>query len=389
MGLLRIYLALCVIVGHSGPLAPFEWFDAILAVKVFFVISGFYMELVLTKKYSDSLSFYANRFLRIFVPYWICLAFVAVVCLASRMGTGDALTMRYYFDGLHRNNSTLGFCLGALSNVTLFFQDSIAFLQDKAGNGISIVKTIRGNSHPLSNYLLLPQCWSVGLELLFYLCVPFLHRLKTPVLCIVIGSSLFARILAYEGAGLVHDPWSHRFFLFELAFFVAGMLSCRIYIQMEKRDFIRYVGSKGSGTLKFMIGLLLLVILIALDRCFVSQASAVNHHYAVFGTPVIAAGMMPFLFILTKANVLDRFIGELSYPVYLVHFITVSYLNAKGVDRIFQAEATVMISIAISVILYLTVIKPLDALRHKEVALRIVSRTGNGMRFSTERSQKH
>ena len=68
MGVFRLILALAVVLGHTayeGPrlMSPGD------AVHVFFVISGFYMCMVLRRKYGCSARgvgvFYLNRFLRL------------------------------------------------------------------------------------------------------------------------------------------------------------------------------------------------------------------------------------------------------------------------------------------------------------------------------------
>ena len=52
MGLLRFCLALAVVAAHTHQrLFPFQMISGFYAVKVFFVISGFYMALILNEKY--------------------------------------------------------------------------------------------------------------------------------------------------------------------------------------------------------------------------------------------------------------------------------------------------------------------------------------------------
>jgi peptidoglycan/LPS O-acetylase OafA/YrhL len=72
MGVVRTLLAIAVVVTHTGPLFPgVTMIPGTLAVQAFYVISGFYMALVLSTKYSDHASdFYAARALRIFPIYW-------------------------------------------------------------------------------------------------------------------------------------------------------------------------------------------------------------------------------------------------------------------------------------------------------------------------------
>jgi peptidoglycan/LPS O-acetylase OafA/YrhL len=59
MGYLRFWLALAVLSGHLGPLLGLSLADSSAAVLGFFVISGFYMAMVLDGKYGqDRTAFY-------------------------------------------------------------------------------------------------------------------------------------------------------------------------------------------------------------------------------------------------------------------------------------------------------------------------------------------
>lgn len=51
MGLIRLFLALSVVVHHLGSERPFWWVHAGVAVILFYMVSGFYMALVLNEKY--------------------------------------------------------------------------------------------------------------------------------------------------------------------------------------------------------------------------------------------------------------------------------------------------------------------------------------------------
>jgi len=77
MGTLRLLLAFAVVIGHSAPIPGLPLLGAGLAVKVFFVVSGLYMALILSEKYEAQPHgrwlFYSNRFLRIFPLYWVVL----------------------------------------------------------------------------------------------------------------------------------------------------------------------------------------------------------------------------------------------------------------------------------------------------------------------------
>src|SRR3979411_2191986 len=73
MGSLRFLLALSVACGHFGVPLGFPTSD--VAVQSFFVISGFYMALVLNEKYGPGTYwlFLSNRLLRIWPAYFLIL----------------------------------------------------------------------------------------------------------------------------------------------------------------------------------------------------------------------------------------------------------------------------------------------------------------------------
>src|SRR5437868_6916470 len=138
MGLLRLYLALCVVAGHSSALLPWKMHDGRQAVEIFYMISGFYMSLVLSTKYNSRSSFYASRALRIFVPYGAALAFTLLVCLGARLLFSNALRLEPFFARPLEQNGALGFFLAALSNLTIIGQDWVMFLSQHAGEGLRL-----------------------------------------------------------------------------------------------------------------------------------------------------------------------------------------------------------------------------------------------------------
>jgi peptidoglycan/LPS O-acetylase OafA/YrhL len=91
MGCFRLFLALSVLASHYWFWRINFWMGAYIAVTAFYVISGFYMSLVLDTKYTGRrglLTFYSNRALRLFPVYWIVLLLTAI---ANHFGIfGDA-----------------------------------------------------------------------------------------------------------------------------------------------------------------------------------------------------------------------------------------------------------------------------------------------------------
>jgi len=80
---------------------------------------------------------------------------------------------------------------------------------------------------------------------------------------------------------------------------------------------------------------------------------------------------IPFIFIYTKKNTVDRFIGELSYPIYISHIFILSYCLPliKYIIDISKYEciAAVLLTTLFSILLILFLIKPIDKYREKRV----------------------
>ena len=381
MGLLRLYLALCVVGAHSGPLFPWAAHDAHQAVQIFYMISGFYMQMVYQANYSSPSEFYANRFMRIFFPYWIILALtVGLSLFAAKMQWNWVWTaLQPYFQSPLETNGLLGVVLTALSNITIFFQDWVMFLQHDAGNSLSFTNDFRTSSSPLYQYLLLPQAWTVGVELTFYLLVPYLTSLKSKTLLTIVAISLLARVLSYEYLDFKRDPWEYRFFPFELALFITGMLSHRLYNALPYKK----ITARPNRTRDYCLATLLLVFAFAVaSRAVDALGTVIGHHYAVLISYGVWAMVIPALFQVFGKLKHDRFIGELSYPVYLSHLIAVSVaiaaLGKLGIPTILLGPVSGVLSILLAIFLYVLIFEPIESKRHamaKKIAQNKESKT--------------
>jgi peptidoglycan/LPS O-acetylase OafA/YrhL len=96
------------------------------------------------------------------------------------------------------------------------------------------------NTNPaLHSFIFVPQAWTLGLELMFYVIAPFLLRKRLRIIVLLILLSLLLRVIIYNYFGLQHDPWTYRFFPTEIAFFLCGNLSYRIFKRIEKQNIKR------------------------------------------------------------------------------------------------------------------------------------------------------
>ena len=369
MGVLRTYLALCVIAGHSSHFVfPWPAHGGIQAVQIFFVISGFYMALV-SPKYASALEFYVSRLLRILVPYWAVLATVTLGWTLTGVLLGNWGRLAPYVNYAPEQNGFAGVAFTTLANLVLFFQDWVLFLSHGVGEGLRFTLDYRNNDFPLFRFLVIPQAWSVGVELTFYLFVPLIARLSNRALWALVGLSLACRVVGYEVFGLNHDPWTYRFFPFELATFGLGMLSCRYYLRWKpllarripshaKISPLRYVGL----VVTFLGFFLVAKVTTAVAAKFISAdyAELLSH----FGWAVA----IPFLFHVCERVRWDRYIGDLSYPIYLVHFFTIWVVRAviayAHVPAALLGEISALASIGFAVFLVALVVGPLDKVRY-------------------------
>lgn len=330
MGLLRLLLALAVVGDHVLP--PFPWLrltTGIMAVEVFFVVSGFYMQMVLSQRYASPGAFYLSRAFRIFPTYWL------VAGLAFALWPAN---------GFH-DIANLGWQPAILlfaSSVLIFLQDTLLFLGVDHGE-LFLTANFHSTAPQLSSYLLVRPSWTLALELYFYLLVPFLARLRSSHLGALAVILTGARLAAY-GAGLDHDPWFYRFFPFELPLFVLGMLSFRLLSQIEMHPL-----SKSRP-----LALVAIAGLIVLGQCFVLN---VPEQYS-FVAATMAAAVVPIAFVAFKDATIDRFVGELSYPVYLVHVPIIQFFSDNY-------AAVVAMSLLLSCLIVVGLERPLERLRHR------------------------
>jgi peptidoglycan/LPS O-acetylase OafA/YrhL len=361
MGALRLYLALCVVAVHAGGTAWWPLHDGRHAVEIFYIISGFYMALVLSTRYADIRDFYASRALRIFPVYWLVLLGVVAFAAATGLASGRWQRLTLLLDSPLSRNGAAGVWLSSLSNVTLFGQDWMYFLSDRAGEGLRFTAFPYSDPQPLWAYALNPPSWTVAVELTFYLLAPFLNRLTTPWLAAIALASAGARVAAIGAFDLTFDPWTYRFFPFELMNFVLGMLAYRAYAHFRGRP-VALKWNVGGGALA-------IVALAALQLGAERWLQARWGEYATLLSYVFWAAAIAVVFRFSQRNERDRLLGELSYPVYLVHWtICVSLravLEPRGAPPVIVFLAAAGLSVLLSIGLYRWAVAPIDAYRRR------------------------
>ncbi|NCU04925.1 MAG: acyltransferase [Chitinophagaceae bacterium] len=364
MGILRLLLALSVVAVHCGSFWNLKLVEAQIAVQSFYIISGFYMTLILNEKYSKGYKsfklFITNRVLRLYPIYWVVL--IATVLTYVAIGFASNWTSSTKFDfytSVAFNVKT--YALLIFSNLFIIGQDLIMFLGVVPDSGkLYFLADFSKSSPPVYNFLFIEQAWTLGLEIMFYLAAPFIVRRKLKTVGLLILLSIFTRLIIYNHFGLNNDPWTYRFFPNELCFFLLGTVSYHIYKRLQHLTIPK----------KMFVSVFIFVILITV---FYQFFPGVTIGFLPFTLKEIfyfclVALSIPFLFILFKNNRFDNEVGDLSYPVYISHILVFMILKKVFGDSFDHGWIVAVLTIVFSFGLNLIISKPIDRYRQLRVA---------------------
>jgi len=358
MGLLRFILALSVVAAHSGAIFGSTFVGGQYAVESFYIISGFYMSLILNEKYINANGSYrlfiTNRFMRLFPIYWIVLLLTVITSLLIyyvSKGQNAGAFAPYITNYPFMNMGSFVFMI--FTNIVVFFQDAVMFLGLNTANGHLFFTSNFSQTNPqLYTFLFLPQAWTIAIELTFYLVAPFIVRRKPVIILTLLIISVFIRLILYR-MGLHNDPWTYRFFPTELAFFLLGTIAYHIYKKIENKEVPpRYID--------------VLIILLLLFTFFFNRMHIPGIQYVYIACIFIT---LPFIFKRTKRSKMNTYIGELSYPMYISHIFILGLLTALNIPMPFGGGLTLAIcTILFSLLLNELVAKRIEKLRQRRIA---------------------
>ncbi len=337
MGIFRMLLALAVLLAHVRESIGESIFNRESlhlhiwsghAVFAFFIISGFYMSLVLDSRYLKLThgirSFYKNRSLRLYpVQILLLIAYALVFYYWNKP------SFIIFNNGLSIKENMLA----VLANATLIGTDILA-MQNRWE-------------------LVLGPVWSLSIEIYFYILAPFIVGLRNRHLAAFLLIMLVFR-LSLSWAGVTTLPWRYFYFPSVLCFFLIGCFSYRLYKHFQNLDTntLRLLGSLG---LTLLIGSVITPLLwenngehdSLLSWCF----------YA------IVALCTPLAFHLTRRSIIDRIIGQMAYPVYLSHMLVIHIVllnNNIGYD---PGVVVLFTTLTLSYGVYLLIDKNIDKLK--------------------------
>lgn len=275
-GSLRFVLALLVVAGHLRH--PF-WLGT-YAVFAFYTISGYLMCLVLNERYGFQLrglrSYLLNRFLRIHPPYWVVCALTLVV-----MGVaGEALTRD--------------------------FLEPWTF-PDTPGEwirNVGIFGLIPGPSTRL-----VPAAWALYVELVHYVAIGLLLG-RGPRIALL---WLLASVAWHVHLGIQDASWMARYFPIQSAS-LPFSLGAVIY---HHRDWIRRkLGGRWPP---------LLAVLGAWVANFIWAPGHPLDPTRFYTNFILSSALVALLVsppaAMRRVQRVDAWLGDLSYPIYLVHFL--------------------------------------------------------------------
>jgi peptidoglycan/LPS O-acetylase OafA/YrhL len=309
MGAIRLFLALVVAVDHLRliilhPLGidTLEYWklgmNAGFAVMFFYVISGFLMSLVLGGKYeptaAGTLRFYQNRFVRIFSLYWPIVALI-FICLPSA-----------------RDEFIASSLADKLTNLFIFGADwRIAFADYPA-------------FHWAATPTALHQAWTLAPELTFYALAPFLLRSWKAVL-IFLFLSVGTRAVLVGMVGF-RESWTYFFLPSTFLFFILGHLA-------------RSVSRRWPLINDWKVGVILVAGCLS---CLLVGSYATWDRPRFWIAVLCFAAALPSIFEASRRSKLLNTLGDLSFPVYLVHVVMMLTLADVGFFAMLPISAPII-----------------------------------------------
>lgn len=221
-GVYRFLLALLVVIEHAGLIKNFH--VGAVGVIGFYILAGYVMNHSFRQNFSLQLSkvpqFYLDRFLRIYPIYWFILFVVVLFFIAIEARS------------IHLNGWNL------LTNISLVPLNFFMFLDAKD------IFIVRDSAFPIS------PAPSVGLEIQFYLLIPFLLYFRTLLYVAFIASFAVFGLAIYGEI----DPYNYGYILLPgtLFIFLSGSV---LY------NYLHGVDTKISGRYLVAISILLFTAL--------------------------------------------------------------------------------------------------------------------------------
>ncbi|MFS2113618.1 acyltransferase family protein [Herbaspirillum frisingense] len=315
MGALRLLLAILVALSHMG-ISVAGHNPGVVAVFSFLAISGYVMTALIDKNYrqiSSIPSFYLDRALRLYPQFlfYFVLSSLVIYFYLPASAAFNSLTWENIVPSL------------AIAPLGLYMF------------GITSPEIV-------------PPAWSLGLEAFFYLIIPFLLIWKLRDVAFVI--SLVISLIA--ATGLINtDVWGYRLLPGVLFVFLCG-------------SYVFHQEKKGRVLIIFAWGVY--AVLFAFIKCGFVRESPSNVEIAM---GVLIAIPAIYFFSQLGQHKIDEFLGNISYGVFLNHFVFIYLFQGLKMDAPYSSVRSLALLLALSFftsfLSYFLVERPALRLRHK------------------------
>jgi peptidoglycan/LPS O-acetylase OafA/YrhL len=351
MGTLRFLLACSVVLAHSQQFFGFYGMGG-NAVPAFFVISGFYMQMILLEKYNTGRGvflFYTNRFLRLYPLYWATLFLWVLAAqipfsgwpwshIASGAGNSLGNAVDFSYPALVAVIPNLTFIGADFLRLFIVAPDSSFYLWSY---GLQESEGWRGAYHWIVN----PPIWSLGVEITFYAFVPFIAMRSTKFLLLL---ALFFVCVHFYIWSLTEVGWRHLISPYCFIYFLIGMLAWRAPAPKSRLKFI----------------LILFPFILWTFWQILPSLSGVSGRFLEISLFALFSFCLKPLFIATKNFKIDTRLGAYSYPIYLVHMLFAWPMTTLGN---WAGPAAILCSMFVSWLLLKLVDTPVDRWRQARV----------------------
>ncbi len=350
MGFLRLFLALAVLFSHVPGFANMHGMIASnTAVKVFFGISGFYMALIAMRydvtHWKGYINFLSSRLFKLMPLYWLCSALMVLFV------AGGLVTLAEPYGEWTQAAPSWLQVFHALWTVLLLGQDFARFVMlDPSGAVTWSLYDAPQEAVTGPNLMLMGHTWSLASELYFYMLFGLIAALRWHiVLAIAVVGWAFSR---YVALGDMSFDAGATFFPAVFHFFLLGTLMGRLYMSYvaKWKTPSWYIGMAGLGLVYLMV----------------ATYSATEVWQGLVGdVKIVLIAALPVIFHVSKDWKLDRAVGELSYPLYVVHLPVVMLLAGTGLLPSVTAGLTVVISLGFAYLWNRFAGERIDSLRHR------------------------
>lgn len=303
-------LAMMVFVSHMS-----RWQVGTPAVTVFLMLSGYWVSRIYLERRNDGvLSYLIGRVLRL----WPMVAVAAIIAFAIQMAVRGAPTGSFW---------------------------STIFFLGLASRHNDIVGTV----------------WSLDIELQFYIVLPLVMAALAlagarwkPAL--VIGS------LLGMGLGILLGRMG-----VETALLFAPAFATGIWLERS-----RWVPSRRLALMSlaaFTIALFIYARLIPLDT---RDLMALDITHFNLGTLMVASTVVPFVAwnVHVKSDRRDRWLGDLSYPFYLLHFPIIYGLTLVMGHSLLMKFLALVATILMTILVNLLIDQPMERWRRNLISAR-------------------